>query len=399
MPHIFARILTIEMNLLENVGEVLLIRPSLFYMKEIQSIIHAYETFQREGKKVALATVVQVDGSAYRRPGARMLVSEDGELTGAISGGCLEGDALRKAQTVIFQQKSMLVTYDTTDEDDQKFGVGLGCNGIIHVLIEPIDYQKSINPIELLKIAIQDRVFGRLITVFSVKYSKQEQIGTRVLLKQDLIVGDKEKLDNLLWKQIQNEIEADDADNHIIRKFEEFDDLQVFIESIKPVIRILLFGAGNDTIPLAKIADILGLEVVVIDGRKNLATSQRFPTASQLVTGSGDEVMKELDTDSHTAALLMTHNFEYEAQVLKDLLPLGLPYIGILGPKKKSEKLIDRLEKQGLTVNQNAIFSPMGLDIGAEGSEEIALSILAEVKAVLAKKQGTFLRNKIGPIH
>ncbi|WP_339702671.1 XdhC/CoxI family protein [Algoriphagus aquimarinus] len=368
-------------------------------MKEIQSIIHAYETFQTEGKKVALATVVQVDGSAYRRPGARMLVSEDGELTGAISGGCLEGDALRKAQTVIFQQKSMLVTYDTTDEDDQKFGVGLGCNGIIHVLIEPIDYQNSINPIELLKIAIQDRVFCRLITVFSVKYSKQEQIGTRVLLKQDLIIGDKEKLDNLLWKQIQNEIEADDANNHIIRKFEEFDDLQVFIESIKPVIRILLFGAGNDTIPLAKIADILGLEVVVIDGRKNLATPQRFPTASQLVTGSGDEVVKELDTDAHTAALLMTHNFEYEAQVLKDLLPLGLPYIGILGPKKKSEKLIERLEKKGLAVNQAAIYSPMGLDIGAEGSEEIALSILAEVKAVLAKKQGTFLRNKTGPIH
>src|SRR5690606_35590694 len=119
-----------------------------------------------------LATVVQVDGSAYRRPGARMLVTEDGNLTGAISGGCLEGDALRKAQAVIFQQKSMLVTYDTTDEDDQKFGVGLGCNGIIHVLIEPIDFEDIQNPIELLKIAIQDRVLSRLITVFSVKDRK-----------------------------------------------------------------------------------------------------------------------------------------------------------------------------------------------------------------------------------
>src|SRR5690606_31029506 len=119
-----------------------------------------------------------------------MLVSEDGDLTGAISGGCLEGDALRKAQTVIFQQKSMLVTYDTTDEDDQKFGVGLGCNGIIHVLIEPIAYNNILNPIELLKIAIQDRVLSRLITVFSVKYSKQEQVGTRALLKENQVVGD-----------------------------------------------------------------------------------------------------------------------------------------------------------------------------------------------------------------
>ncbi len=368
-------------------------------MKEILSIIQAYESCRVEAKKVALATVVQVDGSAYRRPGARMLVSEDGELTGAISGGCLEGDALRKAQTVIFQQKSMLVTYDTTDEDDQKFGVGLGCNGIIHVLIEPIDYHNTINPIELLKIAIQDRVCSRLITVFSVKYSKQEQIGTKVLLKENQVFGDKDSLDKSLWKQIQAEINANDSNHHIIRKYETFDDVQVFIESIKPAIRILLFGAGNDTIPVARIADLLGLELILIDGRKNLATAKRFPSAIKIITGSGDEVVKQLETDSNSAALLMTHNFEYEAQVLEDLLPLGLPYVGILGPKKKSEKLIDRLERKGIAVNQAAIYSPMGLDIGAEGAEEIALSILAEVKAVLAKKQATFLRNKNGPIH
>ncbi|PZX56922.1 xanthine/CO dehydrogenase XdhC/CoxF family maturation factor [Algoriphagus ratkowskyi] len=368
-------------------------------MKEIQSIIHAYETFQKDGKKSALATVVQVDGSAYRRPGARMLVSEDGELTGAISGGCLEGDALRKAQTVIFQQKSMLVTYDTTDEDDQKFGVGLGCNGIIHVLLEPIDYQNTINPIELLKTAISDRSFCRLISIFSVKYSKQEQVGTKVLLKGNQIYGDKDYLNNSLWTQIQNEIDSTESIDHIIRKYKAFDDVQVFIESIKPAIRILLFGAGNDTIPIANMAVMLGLEVIVIDGRKNLATTRRFPSALKIITGSGDEVVAQLESDKYTVALLMTHNFEYEAQILVDLVKLDLPYMGILGPKKKSEKLIERLERKGITVNQENIYSPMGLDIGAEGSEEIALSILAEVKAVLAKKQGTFLRNKKGPIH
>ena len=368
-------------------------------MKEIQSIIQAYESSRSEGQKVALATVVQVDGSAYRRPGARMLVTQEGQLTGAISGGCLEGDALRKAQTAIFQQKSILVTYDTTDEDDQKFGVGLGCNGIIHVLIEPIDFQSTINPIELLKIAVKERVVCQLITVFSVKYSKQEQVGTKVLLKGNQTFGDAKLLEKSLWERIENEIEFSDKSTHIIRSYKDLDDVQVFIEAIKPGIRILIFGAGNDTIPLAKIASILGLEVTLIDGRKNLATAQRFPTAKRIVTGSGDQVVQDLDTDSFTAALLMTHNFEYEAQVLKDLMPLDLLYIGILGPKKKSEKLIERLENQGLTVDQTAIYSPMGLDIGAEGSEEIALSILAEVKAVLAKKQGTFLREKDGPIH
>ncbi|WP_339864689.1 XdhC/CoxI family protein [uncultured Algoriphagus sp.] len=368
-------------------------------MKEFKAIIEAYEQYKVAGKNTALATVVQVDGSAYRRPGARMLVSEDGGLTGAISGGCLEGDALRKAQTVIFQQKSMLVTYDTTDEDDQKFGVGLGCNGIIHVLIEPIDYQNTINPIELLKIALQDRVFSRLLTVFSVKYSKQEQIGTKILLKGNHVFGDEDKLETPLWEKIQDELKSMDTNHHKIRKYESLDDIQVFIESIKPTIRILLFGAGNDTIPLAKMADILGLDVILIDGRKNLATPTRFPSALKIITGSGEEVVEHLETDEHSAALLMTHNFEYEALVMEELSKLDLPYLGILGPKKKSQKLIERLAKKGIPVNQATIYSPMGLDIGAEGSEEIALSILAEVKAVLAKKQGTFLRNKTGPIH
>ncbi len=108
-------------------------------MKEIRDIIQAYKQAQAEGRQTALATVVHVEGSSYRRPGARMLVTDEGQLTGAISGGCLEGDALRKALLVMKEKRSMLVTYDTMDEDDAKFGVGLGCNGIIQVLIEPID--------------------------------------------------------------------------------------------------------------------------------------------------------------------------------------------------------------------------------------------------------------------
>src|SRR5881398_1723786 len=120
-------------------------------MKEITDIIKAYDKAVAAGRQSALATVVNVEGSAYRRPGARMLVTEDGKLTGAISGGCLEGDALRKAQLVMVQKKPMLVTYDTTDDDDAKLGVGLGCNGIISILIEPLDNTDSNNSIELLR--------------------------------------------------------------------------------------------------------------------------------------------------------------------------------------------------------------------------------------------------------
>lgn len=369
-------------------------------MKDLQQIIQAYQNCKIRNQKAALATVVKVDGSAYRRPGARMLVTEDGELTGAISGGCLEGDALRKAQTVIFQQKSMLVTYDTTDEDDQKFGVGLGCNGIIQVLIEPLDFEDESNPAELLKVALRDRLPSVLVTAFSLKNARGEQIGTRVLSKGGNTFGKIETLDPRLSEKIQLEVNTNTENRtSTIKQYPDPDEIWVFYEAINPPIRILLFGAGNDTIPVAKLAFLMGWELTLIDGRKNHATTERFPTAAKIIIEPAGRAVSGLNPDKNTVALLMTHNFEYEAVVLKDLIPYSLPYIGILGPKKKTDKLIARLESEGTKVPTENIYAPIGLDIGAEGSEEIALSALAEIKAVLAKKNPDFLKNKLGPIH
>ena len=368
-------------------------------MKELRDIIHAYEVSKSENLAVALATVVQVDGSAYRRPGARMLVTREGNLTGAISGGCLEGDALRKAQAVIFQQKSMLVTYDTTDEDDQKFGVGLGCNGIIHVLIEPIEFENPENPIELIKLALSERTPSLLLTLFSVPNSKSEQVGTIYLQKADQSYGNLDSLEPEFKALLLREMELIDPSQNRIKEFTGEAQLSVFFELIKPVTRLLLFGAGNDTMPLAKMADILGFELILVDGRKNLATSSRFPSAKRIIQGPAEEIIDQIETDIYTVALLMTHNFEYEAIVLKKLLGFMIPYIGILGPKRKTEKLIQRLESQGIQVSTANIYAPVGLEIGAETSEEIALSILAEIKAVLTNKNPIFLREKPGPIH
>ena len=154
-------------------------------MKEIRDILKAFDEAQKLGKQTALATVVHVDGSSYRRPGARMLIEDDGQLTGAISGGCLEGDALRKALLVMNEKRSRLVTYDTMDDDDAKFGVGLGCNGIIQVLIEPIDAANPNNPIQYLKVINEKRQKAVLITLFSLQDKKDPQYGTCLLLKED----------------------------------------------------------------------------------------------------------------------------------------------------------------------------------------------------------------------
>ena len=155
-------------------------------MKEIKDIIRAYDAAQVEGKQTALATVVHLQGSAYRRPGARMLVTIDGKLTGAISGGCLEGDALRKAQLVMVQNKPMLVTYDTTDDDENTLGVGLGCNGIISILIEPIDPADEMNPISFLKRYAGKRQAAVLVTLFSLN-KRQEQPGTCLLYTGEML--------------------------------------------------------------------------------------------------------------------------------------------------------------------------------------------------------------------
>lgn len=369
-------------------------------MKEFQQIIAAYGICQEQNQKAALATVVKVDGSAYRRPGARMLVTEDGLLTGAISGGCLEGDALRKAQSVIFQQKSMLVTYDTTDEDDQKFGIGLGCNGIIQVLIEPIDPTNPENPIELLKLALADRNRSVLVTFFSLKRSKEQQIGTKLLLKAGKWSGEDSPIPPALLDEVRavgGKIEVEGS--NLIKAYPEQEELLVFYELVKSPTRVLLFGAGNDTQPLAKMAELLGWELWLMDGRKQYATSARFPSAFKILTGTPEEIIDQVAWDQNTVALLMTHNFEYEVQVLRKIHDWKLPYIGILGPKKKTLKLLERLQQEGIQVDDRNIFGPVGLDIGAEGSEEIAISILTEIKMVLAKKPGSHLKSKEGPIH
>jgi len=370
-------------------------------MKEIKDIIRAYETFRETGKKAALATVVKVDGSAYRRPGARMLVTEDGELTGAISGGCLEGDALRKAQNVIFQQKAMLVTYDTTDEDDQKFGVGLGCNGIIHVLIEPIDVLDDLNPIGLLRQVHELREVSIIATIFSLNSPREPQIGTVAVYRRGKAITNKSFQASVLLPELEEgRTYADHNRQNLIISYPHHD-ADVFFEYLKPPVNILLFGAGNDTLPLVNMAALLGIEVILIDGRKSYATEARFPLAKNIVVSKADTVIESLSFDDHTVALLMTHNFEYEAVVLRHLLPKGLPYVGILGPKKKTLKLMERLSEEGMDVDKwsTNIFAPIGLDLGAETPDEIALAVLAEIQAVMKKKIPTFLRDKEGPIH
>lgn len=371
-------------------------------MKELKDIVKAYDAALKSGKQTALATVVLVEGSAYRRAGARMLITEDGELTGAISGGCLEGDALRKARLAMAQQQPMLVTYDTMDDDDAKLGVGLGCNGIIHILIEPIRHAQASNSMALIKHVLSKRQNAVLVTLFSLADKKAKQPGTCLLLDSDgKITG------NLGDTSLREAIVAD-AGSVLERGQSEtktyFAEAEFtgFIELVKPVVSLVIIGAGNDAIPLTQMAAVLGWETTVVDGRPNYALAERFPQATRVLVAKPEQVYPQITFDEHTVIVLMTHNYNYELALLKQVLPLNPVYIGILGPKKKLERLLGELEDGGLKVTEqllDLIYGPVGLDIGSEGAEEIALSIIAEIKAVLSNRNGHSLKYKAVSIH
>jgi len=372
-------------------------------MKEIEDILRSFEEAQKAGRRTALATVVHVEGSSYRRPGARMLVTEDGQLTGAISGGCLEGDALRKALLAIDQQKNKLVTYDTTDEEDSKFGVQLGCNGIVHILFEPIISGKP-NPLHLLQNCTATRQNAVLITLFSINNAENEQPGTCFLYLQDGTV-----INNLTDHQLFNAVFDESRDaigrNESCIKDHFFDNkgLSAFIEFLKPPVSLVIAGAGNDVIPLVNMAHILGWYITVADGRPGHAIKSRFSKAQKVLVAKPNEILGQSQPDPQTVFVLMTHNYNYDLVLLRQLIQLdSCVYIGTLGPKKKLERMLNDLRKEGIKLSEaqlTKIFGPVGLDIGAETSEEIALSIMSEINAVLNGKPGGSLREKKHPIH
>lgn len=372
-------------------------------MKEIREIIRAFDNCAAAGKKTALASVVHLNGSSYRRPGARMLVDDEGRLTGAISGGCLEGDALRKALLVIAQQQSKLVTYDTSDEEDMTVGVQLGCEGMIQVLFEPVDAGLALNPVTLLRKAVAKRQKSVLVTLFSAGEKHKPQTGTCLLMEEDGTITGDIPVAGIKEAVMSDVLVAMETGSSSFRNYTAADvSITAFIECLQPAISLVVVGAGNDAVPLVNMADILGWEARVVDGRNTYAKPERFAAACQVLVSKPEKALDQIHVDGQTAFVLMTHNYNYDLAMLKALLQRNAAYIGVLGPKKKLERMLGELREQGVTPTEkqlNCIYGPTGLDTGAETAEEIALSIAAEIKAVFAGRRGGPLRNNKGFIH
>ncbi len=349
--------------------------------------------------RAALLTVVRVEGSSYRRTGARMLVQENGQWTGGISGGCLEGDALRRAQQAIARERPSLVTYDTTQEDGHEIGVGLGCNGIIDVLITPLAAHDAQNAVQLLQNSLEAK--RQTTVLLTVMQTGTSTLPLGAVYRYTDAATLAQQLDwPWLAERIHNDVETrlHLGKSKPITYATEQGDLTVFVEILKPPMQLLLYGGNYDVYPLVHMAKELGWRVEVRTNPQKVRKSL-FATADAVIdhrTGPLPAV------DAYTAAILMSHDYATDLRHLQEVLATDIAYIGILGPRQRSDKMLAELAAagyEGMADLHTRLYAPTGLDIGALTPEEIALAMLAEIRAVFSGRAGGSLRDREGPIH
>lgn len=356
-------------------------------MKELRAVLRAL----RDDQPSVLATLVKVEGSSYRRVGARLLYQRDGNRIGSISGGCLEDDLVERARAVLSSGKSETVVYDTTSENDLVWGVGLGCHGIVHVTLERVTGLGS--EWSLLEMAWAQRRAAALAIAFGREPGAARLLGAARLSadRLDHTASLPAELAPALRECLMSQ------KNH----YTDFQGASVLCEFIPPPLRLVIFGAGNDVIPLARLAKELGWSVSVRDPRAAYATPQRFPGADDVAVLAPDAA-NTLSWDALTAAVVMTHHYRFDLPLIRALLPLELSYLGLLGPKKRAEKILGDAASSGLAITNGMrarLHAPVGLDLGGNGPEEVALAIVAEIQATFAARNARPLRERQQPIH
>jgi xanthine dehydrogenase accessory factor len=367
--------------------------------KEIKAIINAYEIINKQAVNAALATVVRVEGSSYRRTGARMLVMDDGSWIGGISGGCLEGDAFKRARLAILKSEPSLITYDTTEDDAYQIGVGLGCNGIIDVLFTPLNFKNAENPVEVLKSCIHGTRQTHILITITGLMGEWETIRAGDTLRfkgpESLLIFEDPSLRTELLEKINRQMdESKSEQQHFV--LSDGKELYAFIEILLPEIHLVVMGHQYDVHPLAMLSKQLGWSVSLVSNQTNL----KFSSAVDKIL-SYDQ-LKELQIDQYTAFILMSHDYKTDKLNLTKALLTDAPYIGMLGPRVRAEKIFRELAEEGKPIsieNRERINAPAGLDIGALSPEEIALSLTAEIRAVFSKRQGGFLKLRNTTIH
>jgi xanthine/CO dehydrogenase XdhC/CoxF family maturation factor len=279
----------------------------------------------------------------------------------------------------------------------------LGCRGTVRILVERLTPGRTPDPVAFLRECLQGRGPGVLATVFRLQGSIGAKVGARLLLHHDGRVTCDVRDAGLAALVEEDARRAVETGRSGPRTYPfPSGAAEVFLEVVGPPTPLVIFGAGHDAAPIVRLAKELGWRVTVVDGRPAYATPGRFPSADEVVVSLPEAIPGRVRLDGDTAALVMTHNYLQDRKLLEILLPSPVRYLGVLGARSRTEQLLADLMGEGMTWPEEQLarlYAPVGLDIGAEGPEGIAIAVLAEIQAVLAGRSGGFLRRRTGSIH
>ena len=355
---------------------------------ETAAILDRLSKLIADGHSAALATVVRISGSAYRRPGAKLLVEEDGAMQGGVSGGCLENDVRATALEVLRAGGSRMLHYDTGSDEETLWGLGLGCEGAVDVYLQRVD------AIWFAEIGKRIReLLAAGIPFAPVTIVRGPSEGKTLVFARGSLCGSAGSagLDRELAQRIAPLVDGDGSPALV-----EVGDHAAFVDVLRPPPRLFIFGAGDDSRPLARSASEAGFEVTIVDHRPAYLTPQRFPPPLRLALRRPSDGVSGVGlTDARANfAVVQTHALAHDRDWLKALQGQPLAYVGLLGPRARKEQVLRALGSDGV-----GLFAPVGLDIGADGPEQVAISIVAELLAVNARRSGGHLRAREGGIH
>jgi xanthine/CO dehydrogenase XdhC/CoxF family maturation factor len=328
------------------------------HWKETGELLSRAVRLSEAEKRAALATVVRIEGSSYRRPGAKFLVEEEGGTAGGVSGGCLEADVREVALQVIRSGQPKLLRYETGSDDASVLGLGLGCNGTIEILVAPATTREAVDAArEILDLLSGDEAFVVSTPLRGEGAGRPAVHGPGAPAPR---AGD-----------------------------------NLFVETLAPPPPLVVFGAGDDAMPLCSFATEAGFRVTVVDQRPAALTRERFPGAFRLVPRRPAEGMTGIPAGPRAFAVVKTHGFAQDREWVRLLLEAGVPYVGLLGPRARGARILSQVGGE----SGGRVFTPVGLDLGAEGPEQVAIAIVAELLAVRSSRQPWSLREKEGSIH
>ena len=353
----------------------------------LTALLEFYHAHQQD-ESLVLGTVVATQGSTYRKPGAMMLIAADSSYRGLISGGCLEADLAAHAGDVFADGKTRNVCYDMSEGDDFAWGLGLGCDGIIHLMLQRLDRVNGFGFLETLDQAWKARSHG-LLSLVKTSNDPGFSAGDFALdCGADYSTGNP-----LLVNKIQTHEGASFSSGHDMSRrywLESINtghgDIELLLVPIMPPPALLICGAGHDAVPVARLAVEMGWSCTIVDHRAGFARTERFPAPCDVRVLQPSELSELISLDQMDAAVLMTHHLGHDRSYLAQVVEAALPYIGLLGPRTRRDRLLSEIGSSDVHV-----FGPAGLDIGAEMPESIALAIIAEIHAFLNRRDGKML--------